>query len=194
MENVDVTGLEQKIIHDLKSRIDVFLDFPESGVQFLDTFSLLNSPDVAEMVYNMMDKLFEPESYDMIVAPESRGFGFGQVMARAQKKGFLPARKPGKLPGETIGIDYELEYGSTRLEMHSGVLSAGTRVLIVDDLMATGGTARALVDLLENQLMCTVVGVATLISLDYLDRVDFPDGCELRSVMHYDEPPLTETE
>lgn len=192
MKEVDLTAFEQEAISNLKKEIDVFLGFPESGVQFLDTFSLLNSPETAEIVYNLMDKLFDLESYDVIVAPESRGFGFGQVMARDQKKGFLPARKPGKLPGETIGIDYDLEYGSTRLEMRSGALSAGTRILIVDDLMATGGTARALVDLLENQLMCDVVGVATLISLDYLERVDFPDSCELRSVMHYDKPPLAE--
>ncbi len=187
---MDLTNLEQRVINDLKSRIEVVPDFPKAGVQFLDIFSLLRDTESSCMLYNLMEKLFDPKDYDIIVSPEARGFGLGQVMGRDLKKGFIPARKPGKLPRATIGIDYELEYGTARLEVHEDDLAPGTRVLVVDDLMATGGTARALAKLLTEQFDCEVIGVATLISLDYLERVDFPVSCELRSVIYYDEPPL----
>lgn len=188
---VDMEKLKELAIRDLKKRIAVVPDFPESGVQFLDIFSLLRDAEISEIVYDAMNGLFDPAEYDAVVSPEARGFGLGQVMCRDLKKGFIPARKPGKLPRQTVGIDYTLEYGTARLEVHHEDLTDGLRVLIVDDLMATGGTAKALVELLEDW-GCEVVGVATLISLDYLERASFPLGCELRSVIHYDTPPLAE--
>ncbi len=134
---------------DLRQLIRDIPDFPKPGILFRDISPLLRHPDGWDEVMRQLGDLCSELKPDLIVGIESRGFIVGTALATTQRIGFVPVRKPGKLPGDVLGIDYELEYGSDRLEIHADALHGQPRVLIVDDLLATGGTARATVELIE---------------------------------------------
>lgn len=142
-------------------------DFPEPGIIFRDITPLLLVPEAARQVTAALADYAAPLGVDLVVAAEARGFIFGGALAQAIGAGFVPARKPGQLPAETISVEYELEYGPDELEVHSDALSHGTRVLIHDDLIATGGTAAATIEAVE-RLGGEVVGCAFLIELELL--------------------------
>jgi adenine phosphoribosyltransferase len=153
---------------DLRRLIRVIPDFPREGISFKDITPLMADPSgLAEAVSRLADHA-RALDIDCVVAAEARGFLLGPALALALGAGFALARKPGKLPHRTIGAEYELEYGAARLELHTDALAGARRVLVHDDLLATGGTARALCDLVE-QLGGEVLGCSFLIELAFLD-------------------------
>ncbi len=151
---------------------------------FRDVTPLLQTPGALDAACALMAEQFLASSVSQVVAIESRGFLFGPGIARRLGAGFVPARKRGKLPGPSVGVDYGLEYGSDRLELHIDALTRGDRALVVDDVLATGGTAAAVLDLVE-QLGAEAVGVAVLIELAALGGRDRLRGVEVASVVHY---------
>ena len=124
-------------------------DFPEPGVIFRDITTILQDPDGLQLAVNGLIDMLKDVDYDVVVGPESRGFIFGVPVAYAEHKGFVPVRKKGKLPCETISVEYELEYGTAELEIHKDAIKPGQKVVIIDDLMATGGTMEAIIKLVE---------------------------------------------
>jgi adenine phosphoribosyltransferase len=134
---------------DLRSWVRDIPDFPKPGILFRDLTPLMRDPEGWGEAIRQLGLLCERVQPDLIVGIESRGFIVGTALATVTGVGFVPVRKPGKLPGEVIGVDYSLEYGADRLEIHSDALGAGQRVLIVDDLLATGGTAAACTELVQ---------------------------------------------
>ena len=152
----------------LESYIRSIPDFPKPGIVFRDITPLLASPAGLDAAVRALVELARPLRPDVVVGPEARGFLLGPALARELGTGFVPARKPGALPHETVSAHYDLEYGTDALELHIDAIPAGSRVLVHDDLLATGGTARALCGLAE-QLGGEVVGCAFLIELAFLD-------------------------
>ena len=134
---------------DLKSLVRTIPDFPKAGIQFRDITTLLIDPAGFASAVDQLVEIARPYDVDLIAGIEARGFIFSGPVARALGAGLLPVRKPGKLPGPRIGVDYALEYGTDRLEIHEGACVPGHRVLLVDDLIATGGTALATIELLR---------------------------------------------
>ena len=124
-------------------------DFPEPGIIFRDITTILQDADGLQLAIDGIQKSLEGVDYDIVVGPESRGFIFGVPVAYAMHKGFVPIRKKGKLPCKTVSVSYDLEYGSAVLEMHEDAIKPGQKVVIVDDLIATGGTTEAIVKLIE---------------------------------------------
>ena len=160
---------------DLKSLIRDIPDFPKPGIMFRDITTLLRNPQGLRYTIDSLAEKCSAMSADYVVGMESRGFIFGAPLAYKMGAGFIPVRKPGKLPAEVYFAEYELEYGVDRLEMHKDAMTAGSRVLIVDDLIATGGTAAATAQLLE-QAGCELVGFAFIIELQALGgRQKLPD-------------------
>ena len=139
-------------------------DFPEEGIIFRDVTSVLQDADGLQLAVNTMQEKVRDLDYDVVVGPESRGFIFGTPIAYNNKKPFVLIRKAGKLPRETVSVSYDLEYGQETIEMHRDSIKPGQRVLIVDDLIATGGTTEAMVKLIES-LGGVVVGIVVLIEL-----------------------------
>ncbi len=156
---------------DLKNKIRVIEDFPKKGISFKDITTLLQDGEAYKYAIDLCIKKVENKEYDVIVGPEARGFLIGAPMAYAAKKAFVPVRKPGKLPFETIKYEYKLEYGTDVLEIHKDAIKPGQKVLIVDDLLATGGTILSTIKLIE-ELGGEVVGVLFLIELTFLDGRD----------------------
>ena len=151
---------------DLSALVRTIPDFPKPGIQFRDITTLIaDGPGFAESVRQLVNRA-HPYAPDAIVAVEARGFLFGAAMAYEMGLGVVPVRKAGKLPGVTIGADYELEYGVDRLEMHEGALAAGSRVVLVDDLLATGGTILATAELMRQ---AGVIPAAALFVIDLPD-------------------------
>ncbi|MEY3020854.1 MAG: Adenine phosphoribosyltransferase [Planctomycetota bacterium] len=145
-------------------------DFPKPGIVFKDVTPLLADPAGLALAVELMANPFRGERIDVVVGPESRGFIFGTAVATALSAGFIPVRKPGKLPYRTHEIEYALEYGTDRLHVHVDAVKPGMRVLLVDDLLATGGTLAATARLLgEGGLGATIVGASLLIELAFLD-------------------------
>jgi len=142
-------------------------DFPEPGIVFKDITPLLLDPRALDDAVDGLARLAEPLTVDFVVAPEARGFILGAALARQLQAGFVPARRPGKLPHETVSAEYALEYGINALEVHADAIAGGARVLIHDDLLATGGTAAALCDLVEG-FGAEVAGCSFLIELSFL--------------------------
>ncbi len=152
---------------DLSERIRSIPDFPKKGIVFKDITTLLADSEAFALSVDQMKALFDQYKPDVVIGIESRGFIFAGVLAHAWKVGMVPVRKPGKLPYKTVSETYSLEYGEDSLEIHIDALKAGQRVLIVDDLLATGGTARATANLVE-KLNAEVIGFCFLIELEFL--------------------------
>jgi adenine phosphoribosyltransferase len=170
---------------DLASHIRNIPDFPKPGIQFKDiTPLLLDAAALREAVRELADWA-RPREVDFVVAAEARGFILGAALAIELDAGFVPARKPGKLPSQTISAEYILEYGVDALEMHADALAHGARVLIHDDLLATGGTARALADLVQGA-GAEVVGCGFLVELDFLDGRERLAGYDVHALIKYD--------
>ncbi len=145
-------------------------DFPKPGIVFKDVTPLLADPAGLALAVELMANPFRGHRVDVVVGPESRGFIFGTAVATALSAGFVPVRKPGKLPGKTRSIEYALEYGTDRLHVHVDAVQPGMRVLLVDDLLATGGTLAASARLLGREgLGAEIVGASVLIELAFLD-------------------------
>jgi adenine phosphoribosyltransferase len=152
---------------DLRAHIRDIPDFPKPGIVFKDITPLLLDADALDAAIAQLADWARPLHVDLVVAAEARGFILGAAVARELGAGFVPARKPGKLPHETVSAEYVLEYGVDALEMHADALADGTRVLLHDDLLATGGTARALAELVEGA-GGVIAGCAFLVELAFL--------------------------
>ena len=159
-------------------------DFPEPGIIFRDVTSVIQSPEGLKLAIDGINEKLKGVDYDVVVGPESRGFIFGVPVAYANGKGFVPVRKKGKLPCETISQDYELEYGTATIEMHKDAIVPGQKVVIVDDLIATGGTTEAIIKLVE-ELGGEVVKVLFLMELEGLKGRDKIAGYDVESVIKY---------
>jgi adenine phosphoribosyltransferase len=171
---------------DLARTIRNVPDFPVEGIQFKDITTLLKEPVIfAASVEQMLD-YYQDAEIDMVVGVESRGFIWGAILAYELGVGFAPVRKPGKLPAETVRAEYTLEYGTNALEMHRDAIQPGQKVLVVDDLLATGGTAKATCELVE-QLGGEVVGIAFLIELTFLNGRDKLRGYDVMALVSMDE-------
>lgn len=168
----------------LESLIRDVEDFPKEGVVFKDITPLLQSPAGLKAAIDRMQANLEGLDFDLIVGPESRGFLFGVPMAYNLNKGFIPVRKPGKLPYETISQSYDLEYGSSTIELHIDAIKPGQKIVIVDDLLATGGTTRAMIDLIE-RMGGEIVKIEYLIELEFLKGIDLIQGYNVSSLIKY---------
>ena len=169
---------------DLKRYIREVPDFPKPGILFYDITTLLADPLALRMTVDRFVWLFASRRIDKVVGMESRGFLFGPIVAYDLLAGFVPVRKPGKLPAGTVETRYDLEYGSDALQMHADGISPGERVLIIDDLVATGGTALATAKMVES-LGGTVVGFGFVIELGFLDGRKKLAGYEVESLIRY---------
>ena len=172
-------------LSELKSKIRDIKDFPTEGVLFKDITTLLREPQAFKSVVTQLALRYIQERVELVVAIESRGFIFGGALAAELGAGFVPVRKLGKLPGKTIEVEYELEYGRDALAIHEDAIRAGQRVLAVDDLLATGGTMAATLRLIQ-QLGGHVVGVAFLIELAFLKGREKIKQYPLHSLVVYD--------
>ncbi|MGN0295465.1 MAG: adenine phosphoribosyltransferase [Lachnospiraceae bacterium] len=160
-------------------------DFPEPGIIFRDVTSVLQDPDGLKLSIDGMMDLLKDTDFDVVVGPESRGFIFGVPVAYNLGKAFVPVRKKGKLPCETIEMAYDLEYGQAVIEMHKDSIKPGQKVVIIDDLMATGGTVEAIIKLVE-QLGGEVVKICFLMELAGLNGREKLDGYDVASVICYE--------
>lgn len=168
----------------LKSKIRHVPDFPKAGILFYDITTLLQEPAGLRAAIDGLSAPFQGQGIDVVVGVESRGFIFGAAVADRLGAGFAPVRKPGKLPSTTMRASYDLEYGSDALEIHDDAVGQGQRVLIVDDLLATGGTAKATSDLVR-RLGGTVHALAFLIELVALRGRDKLAGTPVHAVLQY---------
>jgi len=159
-------------------------DFPKEGIQFKDITPLMQNGDAFNFSVQKFLEFAKEVGADVIVGPEARGFIFGCPVASELGIGFVPVRKPGKLPRETVEINYELEYGTNTLSMHADSIKPNQKVLIVDDLLATGGTVDATIKLIE-KMKGEVVGLAFLIELDFLEGRQKLEGYNIMSLIHY---------
>jgi adenine phosphoribosyltransferase len=171
-------------VDSLKARIRDVPDFPEPGVLFKDIMPLLADPDCLHEVTDLIAEWAEQRKPDVILGAEARGFILGASVAYKLGCGFVAARRPGKLPWKTVSATYALEYGENALELHADAITGGQRVLVHDDVLATGGTARAICDLAE-QLGGEIVGVAFVIELDFLAGAKQLEGRDVHSLIHY---------
>ena len=160
-------------------------DFPEPGIIFRDITSVIQDPEGLKLAIDGIQNLLKDVDFDVVVGPESRGFIFGAPLAYVMHKPFVPIRKKGKLPRETVSVSYDLEYGSAEIEMHKDSIKPGQKVVIVDDLIATGGTIEAAIKLVE-QLGGEVVKVVFLMELAGLKGRERLNGYDVASVICYD--------
>jgi adenine phosphoribosyltransferase len=177
-------SFNEDLMESLKQRIRHVPDFPKPGILFYDITTLLQDPEGFRLAVAAMADPHRDARIDVVVGIESRGFIFGAAVADRLNAGFAPVRKPGKLPSTTKKASYALEYGTDSLEIHDDAVKPGQRVLIVDDLLATGGTASATVGLVKG-LGATVVGVQFLIELEFLNGRDKLKGEDVRAVLQY---------
>ena len=169
---------------DLRDRVRDVPDFPKPGIVFKDLMPLVADPVYFKATIDELTDLARPLRPDVILGAEARGFIFGGALAYQLGCGFVPARKPGKLPWETVAATYELEYGMDSLEVHADAIGDGARVIIHDDVLATGGTAKAKVDLVE-QLGGEVVGLLFVIELTFLNAREKLEDYDVRSLISY---------
>ena len=170
---------------ELRKLIREVPDFPKPGINFYDITTLLKDPTGLEETVDALTELCRGLDVDTVIGVESRGFIFGAPLAYQLGVGFIPVRKPKKLPSDTVSVSYELEYGTDSLEMHKDAIGEGHNVLIVDDLLATGGTARAVVDLVEG-VGGKVAGLLFVVELNFLNgRAKF-EGYNVQSLVRYD--------
>jgi adenine phosphoribosyltransferase len=170
----------------LRSFIRTIPDHPEPGIQFRDITTLLLDPEGLRLAVDGIADRHRAGGIDLVVGIEARGFIFGTAIAYQLGLGFVPMRKPGKLPAETIGRNFDLEYGSDRIELHVGAIEAGQKILLVDDLIATGGTAEAAVELLR-EVRADVVECAFVIALPDLGGTARLEklGCKVHALCEY---------
>jgi len=176
--------MSQERIDLIKSRVRDVPDFPKPGIVYKDITPILSDPRAFNMCLDLMAERYDGESLDAIVGIESRGFIFGAALAARMRKAFVPARKPGKLPSATHKVSYDLEYGSDAIEIHRDAVRPGERVLVVDDLIATGGTAWAACELVR-RLGAQVIGATFVIELDFLAGKQRLLPVETYSLLHY---------
>lgn len=172
-------------MEDLKQYIRVIPDFPQPGISFKDITTLLKDGQAYKKTIEAMHELVKDKQVDLVAGPEARGFVVGAPLALSIGAGFIPIRKSGKLPGETIEVGYDLEYGKDKLAMHKDAIQPGQKVLIADDLLATGGTIKSSIDLVR-QLGGEVVGAVFLIELSHLNgREKLGEDLDIISLVKY---------
>ena len=172
------------VVKELEQYVTNIPDFPKPGIVFRDVTSILQDPDGLKLSIHELMLLLENTEFDVIAGTESRGFLFGMPLAYNKHKGFIPIRKKGKLPRETVSQEYELEYGTATIEMHKDAIFPGQRVVLVDDLLATGGTAKAAIDLIE-KLGGKVVKILFVMELAGLKGREKLKGYDVESVIVY---------
>ncbi|MBE5974523.1 adenine phosphoribosyltransferase [Lacrimispora xylanisolvens] len=160
-------------------------DFPEAGIVFRDVTTILEDPDGLSMAVEGVRQMLKGVEYDSVIGPESRGFIFGVPVAYAEHKGFIPVRKKGKLPREVLSADYELEYGKATVEIHKDSIKPGQKVVIIDDLIATGGTIEAIIKLVE-ELGGEVVKICFIMELAGLNGRDRLKGYDVDAMIIYE--------
>lgn len=170
-----------------KSAIRDVLDFPEPGIVFKDITPLLGHPAIFAEAVDALAAGYEDAGITKVVGIEARGFIFAAPVAMRLEAGFVPIRKPGKLPSETHEQEYELEYGTDRIEVHRDAFEPGDKILLVDDVLATGGTGAAAIELMRG-LGGDVVGFCVLVELDFLGGRSRLGSVEVRALVHYDNP------
>jgi adenine phosphoribosyltransferase len=170
---------------DLREKIRIIDGFPKAGISFKDITTILQDGEALKYTIDILYNLAKDAKIDVVVGPEARGFLLGTPLSYLLGVGFVPIRKPGKLPSETIRHEYELEYGSDILEIHKDAIKPGQRVLIVDDLLATGGTISAAAKLIE-KLGGIVVSLNFIVELTELHGRDKLEGYEINSLVKYD--------
>jgi adenine phosphoribosyltransferase len=168
----------------LEAKIRDVPDFPEPGIVFKDIMPLLADPATLREAVDLLAEWIEPRKPDLILGAEARGFILGAALAYKLGCGFIAARRPGKLPWKTVSATYALEYGENALELHADAIAPGARVLVHDDLLATGGTAAAICDLVE-QLGGEIVGLAFVIELTFLEGRKHLERYDVRSLITY---------
>lgn len=171
---------------DYKSIIRSVPNFPKEGIVFRDITTLLQKPEALVHAVDDMIETLKDVEFDYVLGPESRGFIFGVPVAYAMKKGFIPVRKKGKLPFKTYSQEYDLEYGTATIEIHADAFKPGQKVVIVDDLLATGGTTKAMINLIK-QMGGEVVKLVYLIELDFLKGRETLGDYNVYSLVNYDE-------
>ncbi|AZT90927.1 adenine phosphoribosyltransferase [Caldicellulosiruptor changbaiensis] len=169
----------------LKEKFRHVLNFPKEGIDFIDITTVLQDKDAFKYAIDSLVDLVRGIDFDLIVGPESRGFIFGAPVAYVLNKGLVLVRKKGKLPYKTVSVEYELEYGKDILEMHIDAIQPGQKVVIIDDLLATGGTTLSNIKLVE-KLGGKVVGIAYLVELTYLNGRENLKGYDVRSVVQFE--------
>ncbi|MGP4080523.1 adenine phosphoribosyltransferase [Pseudalkalibacillus sp. R45] len=169
---------------DYKQYIEVVEDFPQQGIRFKDITTLMQEGEIYKKAMDDIVTYAKEKQIDVVVGPEARGFIVGCPVAYAMEVGFVPIRKEGKLPREVVKVDYGKEYGKDVLTIHKDAIQPGQRVLITDDLLATGGTIEATIQLVE-KLGGKVVGIAFMIELTYLNGRDKLDGYDIFTLMQY---------
>ena len=169
---------------DIKDKIRCIKDFPVEGIMFRDITTAIKDPEAMKEIVDFFYEKFKDEKIDYVAGPESRGFIFGMPVAYKLGCGFIPIRKPGKLPAETISVEYDLEYGKDKIEMHKDAIESGKRVLLIDDLLATGGTAAAAIKLINS--VGNVVGAGFMIELEDLDgRAKLPADIKIETMVKF---------
>ncbi|MFP4456235.1 MAG: adenine phosphoribosyltransferase [Clostridia bacterium] len=171
-------------INKLKEMIREVPDFPKKGIGFKDITPILQDKEAFAYSVNKLVELYKDSNLDIVVGPEARGFIYGAPLAYALNIGFVPIRKEGKLPAEIETIEYELEYGTNIIEIHKDSITSGQRVLVVDDLLATGGTAAAAADLVK-KLGGEVVAIAFIIELEFLNGRDSLSDYKVDSLIKF---------
>lgn len=171
-------------MHDLKNLIRDIPDFPKKGIIFKDITPLLKDPSAFKKVVDIISDKFNKDNIDLIAAIEARGFIIGGAVANNINKGFIPIRKVGKLPYKSYKMEYDLEYGTDVIEMHEDAISKGDKVLIIDDLLATGGTAEGVVKLVERS-GGIVAGIAFIVELEFLNGRKRLDGKKIFSMIKF---------
>lgn len=169
---------------EIKSLIRDIYDFPKEGIIFRDITTLIKDPKGLKMSIDAVEEAVKDLDFDYVVAPDARGFVFGVPVSYNLGKGFIPIRKKGKLPGETYAKEYDLEYGTATIEMHKDALNPGDKVVIIDDLMATGGTTKAMADLLE-EAGAKIVKIVCLIELEGLNGKEAVKDYDYEGIVKY---------
>lgn len=171
-------------MNDLKTLIREVPDFPKPGINFYDITTLMKDGAGLRRVFNALHERYKGQDIGAVIGIEARGYFFAPAVAYALGVGFIPVRKPGKLPAKTVTVEYALEYGTDKLEMHADAVEVGQRILIIDDVLATGGTATAVAQLVERQ-GGKVAGLGFVIELDFLAGREKLGGYDIFSLLHY---------
>ena len=176
--------MDGQLIENLKAEIREIPDWPKKGILFYDVTTLLKQGKCFRQTIDALVEPYKNKQVDLVLGMEARGFIFAPTVAYALNAGFVPVRKPGKLPAAKLQVSYELEYGTDSLEIHQDAIKPGQRVLIVDDLIATGGTAKAVGEMVET-MEATVVGLAFLVELTFLNGRNQLGKYDIHSILKY---------